>query len=64
MGRWQVNESSLTKEWSLKVGNKYDHSRLSKANGPDITKTPHQIPALLLQDNVDCSADDMRLLSF
>ena len=60
MGRWQVIESSLTKEWSLKIGNKYDHSRLSKANGPDITKTPHQIAA----SNVDCSTDDMRLLSF
>ena len=45
MGHWQVNESSLTKEWSLKVGNKYDHSRLSTTNGPDITKTPHQIAA-------------------
>ena len=45
MGRWQVNELSLTKEWSLKVGNKYGHSRLSTANGPDIAKTPHQIVA-------------------
>ena len=45
MGHWQVNESSLTKEWSLKVGNKYDHSRLSTTNDPDITKTPYQIAA-------------------
>ena len=45
MGHWQVNESSLTKEWSLKVGNKYDHSRLSTTNAPDITKTLHQIAA-------------------
>ena len=45
MGHWQVNESSLTKEWGLKVGNKYDHSPLSTANGPDITKIPHQIAA-------------------
>ena len=45
MGHWQVNELSLTKEWSLKVGNKYDYSLLSTANDPDITKTPHQIAA-------------------
>ena len=44
MEHWQVNESSLTNEWSLKVGNKYDHSRQSAANDPDITKT-HQIAA-------------------
>ena len=48
MGHWQVNESSLTKEWSLKVGNKYDHSRFFTANDPDITKTPHQIAASTL----------------
>ena len=47
MGHWQVNESSLTKEWSLKVGNKYDYSRLSTTNDPDITPPDitHQIAA-------------------
>ena len=43
MGHWQINKSSLTN--SLKVGNKYDHSWLSTANDPDITKTPNQIAA-------------------
>ena len=45
VGHWQVNESSSTKECSLKVGNKYDHSRLPTTNDPDITKTSHQIAA-------------------
>ena len=45
MGHWQVNESTLTKKRSLKVGNKYDHSQLSTVNGPDITESPHQIAA-------------------